>query len=109
MLTIDPVVAPGGRRIEGNSMRWARSPSRIYRLHVIILFSRSYRGSYSHASICNATSAYNIWGVELAIYAPSLPTVKVKLSDVGIFGGDVVVVGESPCAPRLTVLFQFGS
>jgi hypothetical protein len=29
ILTIDPVVAPGGRSIEGNSIKWARSPSSI--------------------------------------------------------------------------------
>ncbi|CAK5283798.1 unnamed protein product, partial [Mycena citricolor] len=29
MLTMDPVVAPGGRSTEGNSIRWARSPRRI--------------------------------------------------------------------------------
>jgi len=29
MFTIEPVVAPGGRRREGNSIRWARSPRRI--------------------------------------------------------------------------------
>jgi hypothetical protein len=29
MFTMEPVVAPGGRRREGNSMRWARSPKRI--------------------------------------------------------------------------------
>lgn len=29
MFTMEPVVAPGGRSNEGNSMRWARSPRRI--------------------------------------------------------------------------------
>lgn len=29
-MTTDPVVAPGGSNIEGNSIKWARSPSKIY-------------------------------------------------------------------------------
>ena len=29
IFTMEPVVAPGGRSKEGNSMRWARSPRRI--------------------------------------------------------------------------------
>jgi hypothetical protein len=29
LFTIDPVVAPGGSKIEGNSIRWALSPRRI--------------------------------------------------------------------------------
>jgi hypothetical protein len=31
MLTIEPEVTPGGRRREGNSIRWARSPIKICR------------------------------------------------------------------------------
>lgn len=30
MLTIDPVDAPGGNKIDGNSIKCAFSPSRIY-------------------------------------------------------------------------------
>ncbi len=31
MLTIEPVETPGGNSSDGNSMRWARSPRRIFR------------------------------------------------------------------------------
>lgn len=51
MLTIDPVVTPGGRRRDGNSMRWARSPRRICSEMVRLGLRRGMGHAHGHSGI----------------------------------------------------------
>ena len=89
MLTMEPVVAPGGKSIEGNSMRWALSPRRIYCRRVYKLEVRINRNTRLTAIPASANEYIRHrygrrWG-----YVPSFPTVKVKLSAAVMVSGRV--------------------
>jgi hypothetical protein len=97
MFTIEPVVAPGGRRREGNSIRWARSPKRIYVRQSKSESMRKQEQRVVDIRPCPHLHASSLHQVRNAITrgAPSFPTVNMKLSgdlanmmDTKVYGDD---------------------